>query len=358
MNSKKTLLITGGCGFIGSNLVRITLASGYSVINLDKLTYAGNPCSLADVENDPGYTFIHGDICDAELLDRIFREHQPGGVLHLAAESHVDRSIDSPEPFMQTNILGTFHLLEAARRYWKKLPPDRQKSFRFLHVSTDEVFGSLGKDGYFTEDTPYDPRSPYSASKASSDHIVRSYFHTFGFPALITNCSNNYGPRQFPEKLIPHIILNALKGNPLPVYGDGANVRDWIFVLDHCRALLCVLAKGIPGETYAIGADSERTNLGIVKAICGILDRKCPRKNGKSYEDLISFVPDRPGHDKRYAIDAGKIRHELGWKPEISFESGLEMTIKWYLENREWTESILNGSYTIERLGLKGDVRQ
>lgn len=352
------ILLTGGCGFIGSNLVHLALEKEYEIVNIDKLTYAGNLLSLDDISGHPGYSFVQGDISDVPLVSRIFEKHQPDAVIHLAAESHVDRSIDSPEPFMQTNILGTFHLLEAARRYWKTLPPDRQKSFRFLHVSTDEVFGSLGKDGYFTEETPYGPRSPYSASKASSDHVVRSYFHTFGFPALVTNCSNNYGPRQFPEKLIPHIFLNALKGNPLPVYGDGSNVRDWIFVLDHCLALLCVLEKGIPGETYAIGADSEKSNLCIVKAICGILDRKCPRQNGKSYEDLISFVPDRPGHDKRYALDARKIRHELGWKPEVAFEAGLEMTIEWYLAHREWTESILNGSYTIERLGLKGDVRQ
>jgi len=351
------ILLTGGCGFIGSNLVHMALEEDFEVVNLDKLTYAGNLLSLDDISGHAGYSFVKGDISDVPLVSGIFEDHRPDAVIHLAAESHVDRSIDSPEPFMQTNILGTFHLLEAARRYWKTLPPDRQKIFRFLHASTDEVFGSLGKDGYFSEDTPYDPRSPYSASKASSDHIVRSYFHTFGFPALITNCSNNYGPRQFPEKLIPHVILNALKGNPLPVYGDGSNVRDWIYVLDHCRAMLRVLEKGIPGETYAIGADSERTNLSIVKAICGILDGKCLRNKGDSYEELISFVPNRPGHDKRYAIDAGKIRHELGWRPEVAFETGLEITIEWYLANREWTDSILNWSYTIERLGLKGDVR-
>ncbi|MPM70302.1 dTDP-glucose 4,6-dehydratase 2 [bioreactor metagenome] len=352
MNSKKTLLITGGCGFIGSNLVRMALASGYFVINLDKLTYAGNPCSLADVENNPGYTFIHGDICDGELLDGLFREHQPDGILHLAAESHVDRSIDGPEAFIQTNIVGTFRLLEAAKKHWKSLPEERKNSFRFLHVSTDEVYGSLGSEGFFTEETPYAPNSPYSASKASSDHLVRSYYHTYGLPTVTTNCSNNYGPCQFPEKLIPLVLNRALKGESLPVYGDGMNIRDWLYVEDHCRALLTVLEKGCLGETYNIGGNSERTNIHIVRMLCGFLDEFRPREDGRKYEEQITFVPDRPGHDRRYAIDASKIKSELGWQPQETFETGIRKTVIWYLENSRWTESILDGTYRCERLGL------
>lgn len=349
---RKVLLISGGCGFIGSNLVRMALASGYPVINLDKLTYAGNLSSLSDVENDLGYAFIHGDICDAELLDRIFREQQPDGILHLAAESHVDRSIDGPESFIQTNIVGTFRLLEAARKCWKSLPEEKKNSFRFLHVSTDEVYGSLGFDGFFTEETPYAPNSPYSASKASSDHLVRSYYHTYGLPTVTTNCSNNYGPCQFPEKLIPLVLNRALKEESLPVYGDGMNIRDWLYVEDHCRALLTVLEKGRPGETYNIGGNSERTNIHIVLTLCGLLDEFRPRKDGRKYEEQITFVPDRPGHDRRYAIDAGKIKRELGWQPLESFETGIRKTVLWYLENSRWTDSIINGTYRCERLGM------
>ncbi len=349
------LLITGGCGFIGSNLVRLALASGYDVVNLDALTYAGNPASLSDVADSPAYTFARGDIRDADLLRATLDEHAPDAVLHLAAESHVDRSIDAPEDFILTNVVGTFRLLEAARRYHHALPDGRKESFRFLHISTDEVFGSLGPEGAFDEETPYDPRSPYSASKASSDHLVRAYFHTYGLPTLVTNCSNNYGPRQFPEKLIPHIILNALAGKPLPVYGDGANIRDWLHVDDHCRALLAVLEKGVPGQTYAIGGRSERTNIAIVETLCAILDRKRPRTDGKPYREQIAFVADRPGHDRRYAIDAGKIERELGWKPRETFEKGLEKTVEWYLDNEEWTASILSGAYRLERLGLEED---
>ena len=350
------LLITGGCGFIGSNLVRLALASGYDVVNLDALTYAGNPASLSDVAENERYTFVRGDIRDAEFLRATLDEHAPDAVLHLAAESHVDRSIDAPEDFILTNVVGTFRLLEAARRYHHALPNGRKDSFRFLHISTDEVFGSLGPEGAFNEETPYDPRSPYSASKASSDHLVRAYFHTYGLPTLVTNCSNNYGPRQFPEKLIPHMILNALAGKPLPVYGDGANIRDWLHVDDHCRALLAVLEKGAPGETYAIGGRSERTNIAIVETLCAILDRKRPRTNGKPYREQIAFVADRPGHDRRYAIDAGKIERELGWKPQETFEKGLEKTVEWYLQNEEWTASILSGAYRLERLGLEEET--
>ena len=349
------LLITGGCGFIGSNLVRLALASGYDVVNLDALTYAGNPASLSNVADSPAYTFARGDIRDADLLRATLDEHAPDAVLHLAAESHVDRSIDAPEDFILTNVVGTFRLLEAARRYHHALPDGRKESFRFLHISTDEVFGSLGPEGAFDEETPYDPRSPYSASKASSDHLVRAYFHTYGLPTLVTNCSNNYGPRQFPEKLIPHIILNALAGKPLPVYGDGANIRDWLHVDDHCRALLAVLEKGVPGQTYAIGGRSERTNIAIVETLCAILDRARPRADGKQYREQIAFVADRPGHDKRYAIDAGKIERELGWKPQETFEEGLKKTVEWYLDNEEWTASILSGAYRLERLGLEKD---
>jgi len=351
------LLVTGGCGFIGSNLVRLALASGHDVVNLDALTYAGNPASLSDLADSPAYSFVRGDIRDADLLRETFDTHSPDAVLHLAAESHVDRSIDAPEDFILTNVVGTFRLLEAARRHHHALPNGRKDSFRFLHISTDEVFGSLGPEGAFDEETPYDPRSPYSASKASSDHLVRAYFHTYGLPTLVTNCSNNYGPRQFPEKLVPHMILNALAGKPLPVYGDGANIRDWLHVDDHCRALLAVLEKGAPGETYAIGGRSERTNIAIVETLCAILDRKRPRTNGKPYREQIAFVADRPGHDRRYAIDAGKIEREPGWKPQETFEKGLEKTVAWYLDNEEWTASILSGAYRLERLGLEEHER-
>lgn len=354
MTKNGTLLITGGCGFIGSNLVRLALSSGYRVVNLDALTYAGNLASLADVQQHPDYTFIHGDIRDGALLKHIFEEHAPDAVLHLAAESHVDRSIDGPEAFIQTNITGTFRLLEASRAHWKNLPEAEKESFRFLHVSTDEVFGSLGAEGCFTEETPYAPNSPYSASKASSDLLVRSYHHTYGLPTLTTNCSNNYGPYQFPEKLIPLVLNRALKGQELPVYGDGGNIRDWLYVEDHCRALLTVLENGMTGQTYTIGGNCERTNIHIVRTLCALLDEMRPKDDGRSYEEQITFVADRPGHDRRYAIDAGKIKKELGWQPAETFESGIRKTVLWYLENTAWTESILDGSYRCVRLGLEG----
>ena len=355
MMKNKTLLITGGCGFIGSNLVRLALSSGYRVVNLDALTYAGNLASLAGVQQHPDYTFVHGNIRDGALLKHIFEEHAPDAVLHLAAESHVDRSIDGPEAFIQTNITGTFRLLEAARAHWKNLPEAEKESFRFLHVSTDEVFGSLGAVGCFTEETAYDPRSPYSASKAASDHLVRAYGHTYGLPILVTNCSNNYGPYQFPEKLIPLVINNALRGKSLPVYGDGGNIRDWLFVEDHCRALLTVLEKGKSGETYAIGGNSERTNLQIVRTLCSLLDELHPKDSRRSYADQITFVTDRPGHDRRYAIDASKIRRELGWSPNHTFDDGMRSTVQWYLNNQEWVEDVLSGKYRMERLGTGGN---
>lgn len=354
MDSKKHIIITGGCGFIGSNLVRLALASGFRVVNLDKLTYAGNLASLADVENHPAYTFIRGDICDDQLLDEVFRGHKPHAVFHLAAESHVDRSIDGPEDFINTNIIGSFRLLEAARAYWSALRGAQRERFRFLHVSTDEVYGSLGPEGYFTEETPYAPNSPYSASKAASDHLVRSYFHTYGLPTVTTNCSNNYGPWQFPEKLIPLVINRSLRGEPLPVYGDGMNIRDWLYVDDHCRGILTVLQKGKPGHTYNIGGDCERANIQIVNTLCDLLDELRPRDDGQSYRAQITFVEDRPGHDRRYAIDASKIEKELGWQPRETFETAIRKTVLWYLENSQWTQSILDGTYRCERLGLGG----
>ena len=343
------LLITGGAGFIGSNLVKHALNMGYKVVNLDKLTYAGNLSSLDSISHDPNYAFVHGDICDHALLDSLFREHQPDALLNLAAESHVDRSIDGPGDFIRTNLVGTFSLLEASRRYCNE-EREKAKTFRFLHVSTDEVFGSLGSSGYFSESTPYSPRSPYSASKAGSDHLVRTWLHTYGLQVSVTNCSNNYGPYQFPEKLIPHIILSALKGKNLPVYGDGSNVRDWLFVEDHCRALISVLEKGRVGETYTVGGNSERTNLQIVNKLCDLLDELCPRTSG-SYRELITFVKDRPGHDHRYAIDSSKIRTELSWAPTRDFETGIRETVKWYLANSEWTDGILSGQYRLTRIG-------
>lgn len=350
------LLITGGAGFIGSNLVRMALEEGHTVLNLDKLTYAGNPSSLSDIREGAAYRFVQGDICDQALMGRLLPEFAPDCILHLAAESHVDRSIDGPEVFIQTNVMGTFRLLEAARQYWRGLPEEKRERFRFLHVSTDEVFGSLGPEGHFSENTPYDPRSPYSASKASSDHLVRAYFHTYGLPAVVTNCSNNYGPFQFPEKLIPLMINNAIRGKKLPVYGDGGNIRDWLYVGDHCSALLAVLGKGKTGETYTIGGSSERTNLQIVTLLCGILDEIQPGENGKSFSELITFVPDRPGHDRRYAIDAAKIRRELGWKPSRTFEEGMRATVQWYLDHQEWVENVLSGKYQMERLGVTGGL--
>ncbi len=348
------VFVTGGAGFIGSALVRHLIRnSPHEVLNLDKLTYAGVLESLDEVSDDPRYRFVQGDICDRALVRRLFDEFQPDVIAHLAAESHVDRSIDGPADFIETNIVGTFSMLEQALDYWRALDGERQKSFRFHHISTDEVFGSLGEDGYFTEETPYDPRSPYSASKAASDHLVRAWGHTFGLPVLVTNCSNNYGPYHFPEKLIPLVIIRALGGAKLPVYGDGSNVRDWLFVEDHARALALVFEQGQPGETYNVGGNSERTNIEVVRAICAALDQRQPRSDGRSYAEQIHFVPDRPGHDQRYAIDAGKIRRDLGWEPQVSFDEGIGRTVDWYLERRDWWEPILARRYDTGRLGLK-----
>ena len=354
MSSPAVYLVTGGAGFIGSNFVRHILSGegNIRVVNLDALTYAGNPATLADLETHPAYTFVHGDITDAALLARLFTEHRFTAVVHFAAESHVDRSIDSPEDFLLTNVLGTFRLLEAARRHWKALPADHAAAFRFLHVSTDEVYGSLSaEDPAFTEETPFAPNSPYAASKAGSDHFARAYFHTYGLPVVTTNCSNNYGPFQFPEKLIPLMILNALDGKPLPIYGDGANVRDWLFVEDHCAAITRVLADGRPGETYNVGGNHERTNLQIVDTLCLTLDHLSPRADGQSYGTQKTFVADRPGHDRRYAINSAKLQGELGWTPAESFDTGLEKTIRWYLSNRAWCEKVSADKYARERLG-------
>jgi dTDP-glucose 4,6-dehydratase len=354
MAEKQTILLTGGSGFIGTNMVRLLVNSGnYRVVNLDAMTYAANPSSLEDLNSNPNYEFVNGNITDRELVSSLFEKYRPVGVMHLAAESHVDRSIVSAEDFVQTNVVGTFTMLEAARQYWNRLPDEEKRSFRFLHVSTDEVFGSLGAEGYFSEETPYAPNSPYSASKASSDHFVRAYYHTYGLPTVITNCSNNYGPYQFPEKLIPLMIMNALSGKPLPVYGDGSNVRDWIYVEDHCKAVKLAFEKGRPGEVYAVGASNEQKNLNLVNEICSILDDVAPpveipelRERGlQSYKDLIRFVTDRPGHDRRYAIDSAKIARELGWQPEVRFEAGLRRTIEWYLSNPKWVDQASGGSY-------------
>lgn len=354
MTNKETIIVTGGSGFIGTNMVRLLLKDGrYRVVNLDVMTYAANPLSLQDLDTNPDYEFIKGSITDRDLVASVFTKYRPVGVMHLAAESHVDRSIVSAADFVMTNVVGTFTMLEAARLYWSELPEAEKKSFRFLHVSTDEVFGSLGSDGYFTEETPYAPNSPYSASKASSDHFVRAYYHTYGLPTVITNCSNNYGPYQFPEKLIPLMIMNALSGKPLPVYGDGANVRDWIYVEDHCKAVKLAYEKGTPGEVYAVGASNEQKNLNLVHKICDILDDVAPPaeipglrdRDLKSYRDLIRFVTDRPGHDRRYAIDSAKIQHELGWQPEVEFEAGLRRTVEWYLSNPKWVDQASGGSY-------------
>jgi dTDP-glucose 4,6-dehydratase len=355
----QAVLITGGAGFIGSCLVRQLVAeeAATRVVTLDKLTYAGNLDSLEPVMGDVRHKFVHGDVADAALVRELLQAERPHTVIHLAAESHVDRSIDGPAAFVQTNVVGTFAMLDAARDHWKSLPAGEREAFRFLHVSTDEVFGSLGDEGAFTETTPYSPRSPYSASKAASDHLVRAYFHTYGLPTLITNCSNNYGPYQFPEKLIPLMILNALEGKPLPVYGDGQNVRDWLFVEDHCRALRLVAKNGVPGDTYNIGGKSERANLDVVKLICRIVDHLRPDLPHFPCESLINFVADRPGHDRRYAIDAGKIRRELGWEPQRTFEEGLAATVAWYLENSEWVGRVSSGAYQRERLGLSGESR-
>ncbi|HEX8962645.1 MAG TPA: dTDP-glucose 4,6-dehydratase [Rhodocyclaceae bacterium] len=341
-----SIFVTGGAGFIGSALVRLLLAeTGHSVVNIDKLTYAGNLESLDECVADPRHVFSRTDICDRAALDALFQQHRPVGVIHLAAESHVDRSIHAAGDFVQTNVLGTFVLLEAARAYWNGLPAAERASFRFHHVSTDEVFGSLGATGAFVETTAYDPRSPYSASKASSDHLVRAWHHTYGLPTLVTNCSNNYGPRQFPEKLIPLMILNALAGKALPIYGKGDNVRDWLYVDDHARALQLVFERGQPGATYCIGGNSERRNIEVVDALCAILDRLRPRTEGNGYGSLKTFVADRPGHDLRYAIDASKIQRELGWRPLENFESGLEKTVQWYLTHQNWVAHVQSGEY-------------
>ncbi len=347
------ILVTGGAGFIGSALIRHLIAeTDHEVLNLDKLTYAGVLSSLEPVDDSPRYRFVHGDICDAALVGRLLADFQPDMIAHLAAESHVDRSIDGPGEFIQTNLVGTYTMLAAALDYWRGLEDVRRKRFRFHHISTDEVFGSLGEEGYFTETTAYDPRSPYSASKAGSDHLVRAWGHTYALPVLVTNCSNNYGPYHFPEKLIPLIIIRALGGEALPVYGDGSNVRDWLFVEDHARALRAVFERGVPGETYNVGGNAERRNIDVVKVICATLDRLNPRADGRPYADQISFVTDRPGHDHRYAIDAAKIRAYLGWEPQVSFEQGIERTVRWYLDNRDWWGDILAGRYDTSRLGL------
>ena len=349
---KKTIIITGGCGFIGSALVRYLIQqTEYRVVNIDKLTYAGNLLNVEPVADNDRYFFEQGDITNPTKVNELFEHYQPAGVMHLAAESHVDRSIDGPAEFIQTNINGTYNLLEAAREYQKKLSGSEKSNFRFLHVSTDEVYGQLGDTGYFTETTAYDPHSPYSASKASSDHLARAWFHTFDLPVLVTNCSNNYGPYQFPEKLIPVVILKALAGQEIPVYGKGENVRDWLYVEDHVRALLTVFENGTPGETYNIGGDNEQQNIEVVKKLTGLLDELSPLKDGKLYSEQIAFVTDRPGHDWRYAIDAGKIKDELGWEPSENFESGMRKTVEWYLKNIEWCEAVTDKNYGLERLG-------
>ena len=354
MPEKETVLITGGCGFIGTNLIRLLIDSGqYRIVNLDALTYAANPLSLVDLDGNPDYTFVKGNITDRELLDSLFQRDQPAGVFHLAAESHVDRSILNAHDFIQTNVVGTYTMLEAVRLYWSGLPEDRKNTFLFLHLSTDEVFGSLGAEGYFSEETSYAPSSPYSASKAASDHFVRAYHHTYGLPTVVINCSNNYGPYQFPEKMIPLMILNALSGRDLPVYGDGSNVRDWIYVDDHCRALRQVYERGKPGETYTVGGGNERRNIDLVNQICSVLDEIAPpaevrelRERGlTSYTELIRFVEDRPGHDHRYAINAAKIKRQLGWQAEVTFDTGLRRTIEWYLSNPKWVVQASSGTY-------------
>ena len=357
-----TILVTGGAGFIGSNFVLSWMKSSRAaVVNLDLLTYAGNAANLASVEADPRYTFVRGDICNAELVASLLCKHRPRAIVHFAAESHVDRSIVSPEAFVRTNVMGTFALLEQARVYRAELDEGDRAAFRFLHVSTDEVYGTLGpNDPAFSETTPYAPNSPYAASKAGSDHLARAYFHTFGLPVLTTNCSNNYGPFQFPEKLIPLMILNALEGKPLPVYGDGKNVRDWLFVEDHCAAIRSVLESGRPGETYNVGGNSERANIDVVTAICDLVDEMRPQAGAAPRRGLITYVQDRPGHDRRYAIDASKITRKLHWKPAAQFEGGLRKTVRWYLENSEWVKSVRTGAYRdwmVKNYAERGTVR-
>jgi dTDP-glucose 4,6-dehydratase len=339
-----TVLVTGGAGFIGSNFVLEWFAqSSETLVNVDKLTYAGNPANLQTLKDNPAHVFVHGDICNQDLIRKLLEQHAPRAIVHFAAESHVDRSIHAPAEFVQTNVFGTFVLLEEARSFWGKLPPAARDAFRFLQISTDEVYGSLGPgDPPFSETTPYAPNSPYAASKAASDHLVRAYRHTYGLPTLVTNCSNNYGPHQFPEKLVPLMILNALMGKPLPVYGDGKNVRDWVYVQDHCTAIREVLARGRVGETYSIGGNAEKTNLEVVNAVCTLLDEAQPHRK---HAALITFVGDRPGHDRRYSMDSGKMSRELGWKPAESFESGLRKTVAWYLDNPDWVAHVTSGAY-------------
>jgi len=342
------ILVTGGAGFIGGNFVLDWLANpaAEGIINLDKLTYAGNLATLESLQNDPRHIFVHGDIGDQALVKRLLAAHKPRAIVNFAAESHVDRSIHGPAEFVQTNIVGTFNLLECAREYWSGLDESAKKAFRFHHVSTDEIYGSLSAtDPAFTETNPFEPNSPYSASKAASDHLVRAWFHTYGFPVVTTNCSNNYGPYHFPEKLIPLVILNALNGKPLPIYGDGQQVRDWLYVGDHCSAIRTVLAKGALGETYNIGGWNEKANLEVVNTICQILDDLKPRSDVKSYAEQITFVKDRPGHDRRYAIDAGKVERDLGWRPAETFDTGIRKTVQWYLDNPKWVEGVVSGSY-------------
>lgn len=349
------IIVTGGAGFIGSALCRYLIEkTDAEILNVDVLTYAANLESLASIENNPRYSFAQENICDAKAIGDLFTTFKPDAVLHLAAESHVDRSIDGPGAFIQTNVVGTFTMLNAALTYWKELPEGKKQAFRFVNVSTDEVYGSLGAEGLFTETTAYSPNSPYSASKASADHLARAWFHTYGMPVITTNCSNNYGPCQFPEKLIPLTILNAMEGRPLPIYGTGENVRDWLFVEDHARGIWTAALKGTPGEVYNIGGNSERQNIEVVTAICNILDQKCkPLADGRKRTDLMTFVTDRPGHDKRYAIDASKIKAELGWEPSLTFEEGIAYTVDWYLNNEQWWKPLRDGVYSGQRLGLK-----
>lgn len=347
------ILITGGAGFIGSAVIRYIIQhTDHLVCNVDKLTYAGNLESLTEIESSPDYQFEQIDICDQAAIARKINEFQPDGIMHLAAESHVDRSIDGPDEFIQTNIIGTYILLNEAYRYWQGLSQDKKQVFRFHHISTDEVYGSLGPEGLFTEETAYDPRSPYSASKAASDHLVRAWYHTYGLPVVLSNCSNNYGPYQFPEKLIPLIIQKALKGQAIPVYGKGDNIRDWLYVDDHARALYTVLTKGVPGESYNIGGHNELTNLDVVKTVCRLLDELLPDSAHAPHAKLIEFVADRPGHDRRYAIDATKIANELNWQPQETFDTGIRKTVQWYLNHQQWSERVMDGSYQAQRLGL------